>query len=140
MNPNESSPAAASGLRILVVDDHPDTAEMLRALLELEGHEVRTAGDGAAALELVAGTEFDLLLSDLSLPDRSGLDLMRELRARGFDRPGIVLSGYGQASDVERSRAAGFSEHLVKPADPALLLRTIETLARRSSSGSGLHN
>jgi KaiC/GvpD/RAD55 family RecA-like ATPase len=121
-------------LRILLVDDHGDTVEMLRTILEMEGREVRTAADVATALETAAQTEFDLLLSGLGLPDRSGLDLMRELRARGSTLSGIALSGYGQETDVELSRAAGFSEHIVKPADPHLLLRTIEKVVRQSDA------
>jgi PAS domain S-box-containing protein len=119
-------------LRVLVVDDHDDTVEMLKIVLESEGHEVRTASDVATALETAAQVEFDLLLSDLGLPDGSGLDLMRELRARGSTLPGIALSGYGQASDVAQSLSAGFSEHVVKPPDPYLLLQTMEKVVRRS--------
>jgi DNA-binding response OmpR family regulator len=121
-------------LRVLLVDDHGDTVEMLKIVLESEGHEVRTAGDVATALETAAQIEFDLLLSDLGLPDRSGLDLMRELRARGSTLPGIALSGYGQASDIARSLSAGFSEHVVKPPDPYLLLRTMEKVVRRPAT------
>ena len=126
-----SSGAPRRKLRILLVDDHGDTIDMLSTILESEGHEVRTAGDVATALETAAQAEFDLLVSDLGLPDRSGLDLMRELRARGLKMPGIALSGYGHERDIEQSRAAGFSEHLVKPAEPRVLLRTIEKVARR---------
>ena len=128
---DSSAGAPRRRLRILLVDDHGDTIDMLSTILESEGHEVRTAGDVATALETAAQAEFDLLLSDLGLPDRSGLDLMRELRARGLKMPGIALSGYGHERDMEQSRAAGFSEHVVKPAEPRVLLRTIEKVARR---------
>jgi two-component system, chemotaxis family, CheB/CheR fusion protein len=130
----EAAGTASPTLRILVVDDHGDTIEMLKAILEMQGHEVRTAADAATALEMATHAEFDLLLSDLGLPDRSGLELMRELRARGSTLSGIALSGYGQGTDVEHSLAAGFSEHLVKPADPQVLLRTIEKVARRTGA------
>jgi two-component system CheB/CheR fusion protein len=130
--PREAASATTRRLRILLVDDHGDTVEMLKAILELQGHEVRTAADAASALEIAAQAEFDLLLSDLGLPDRSGLELMRELRARGSTLSGIALSGYGQDTDIEHSLAAGFSEHIVKPADPQVLLRTIEKVARRT--------
>jgi two-component system CheB/CheR fusion protein len=129
-------PPPTQSLRILLVEDHGDTIEMLRTILELEGHEVRTAADVASALELADHAEFDLLMSDLGLPDGSGLDLVRELRRRGLTLPAIALSGYGQDTDIAHSRAAGFSEHLVKPAEPAVMLRTIGKLMRRPASGT----
>jgi CheY-like chemotaxis protein len=64
---------------------------------------------------LAKENDFDLLISDLGLPDRSGLDLMRELRERGDFLPGIAMSGYGQEQDVQQSHEAGFEVHLVKP-------------------------
>ena len=76
---------------------------------------VETAGDVATALELAGRHPFDLLISDLGLPDGSGHDLMRELRSRGHTFPGIALSGYGQEEDILRSREAGFAAHLTKP-------------------------
>ena len=102
-------------LRILLVEDHGDTARIMRRLLSAEGHEVEVAGDVATAMELANERPFDLLLSDLGLPDGSGLDLMRTLRKRGLKLPGIALSGYGQEQDLEQSREAGFAAHLVKP-------------------------
>jgi CheY-like chemotaxis protein len=104
-------------LRLLVVEDHGDTADMMKLMLESEGHEVALAGDVETALEKASQEEFDLLISDLGLPDGSGLDLMRELRARGRNLPGIALSGYGQEEDVRRSREAGFIAHVIKPVD-----------------------
>lgn len=104
-------------LRVLLVEDHGDSAIILSRLLKLRGYEVETAGDVASALEFAGRTRFDLLISDLGLPDRSGLDLIRELRAQGQKLPAIALSGYGQQEDVNRSREAGFDAHLVKPVD-----------------------
>ena len=102
-------------LRILLVEDHADTARVMRRLLAMDGHAVQWAGDVAAALKLAAAHEFDLLLSDVGLPDGTGVDLMRMLRRGGSTLPGIVLSGFGQDEDVARSREAGFAAHLVKP-------------------------
>jgi PAS domain S-box-containing protein len=119
--PAEQGPAAPGGplpvkpLRILLVEDHADTARIMRRLLTAEGHAVQLAGDVAAGLKLTAAHEFDLLLSDLGLPDGTGVDLMRALRQEGSTLPGIVVSGYGQDQDVERSLEAGFAAHLVKP-------------------------
>ncbi len=109
-----------SKLRILLVEDHGDTAEMMRMVLESLGHEVSSAADVAAALTIATErteSRLDLLISDLGLPDGSGLELMRGLRSRGLMLPGIALSGYGQEQDVTASRAAGFAAHLTKPVD-----------------------
>jgi signal transduction histidine kinase/ActR/RegA family two-component response regulator len=124
-----SEPATRAPLRILVVEDHGDTAEMIVEILELDGHAVHTAGDVAGARELIARSTFDLLLSDLGLPDGSGLDLLRDLRARGHMVPAVALSGYGMDRDIQRSRAAGFDAHVVKPIDVDRLLETIHTVA-----------
>ena len=74
-----------------------------------------TAGTCAGALEVCGKEEFDLLISDVGLPDGSGYDLMREVQARRCAAIGIAVSGYGSEQDVEQSKQAGFSEHLVKP-------------------------
>jgi two-component system CheB/CheR fusion protein len=103
-------------LRILLVEDHDDTARVMRRLLLAEGHAVESAGDIATALKLVDGeSAFDLLLSDLGLPDGSGLDLIRTLRSKGLHLPAIALSGYGHDKDIQQSKAAGFVTHLTKP-------------------------
>jgi two-component system CheB/CheR fusion protein len=122
--------ATPRALRILLVEDHGDTAEIMCLLLAAEGHTIEHVGDVATALEAAAAHEFDLLISDLGLPDASGLDLIRELRQRGWTGPGIVLSGYGQEQDIRRSREAGFAAHLVKPASPDKLAETIVRLTR----------
>jgi two-component system CheB/CheR fusion protein len=130
----ETAGAPLPKLRILLVDDDGETTQMLGTVLEMEGHEVRTADSVATALATAAEAKFDVLVSDVGLPDGSGLDLMRELRGRGWELPGIALSGYGQPTDVRQSLAAGFSEHVVKPADPDALLQTIEKVVRRLAS------
>jgi two-component system NtrC family sensor kinase len=114
--------------RILLVEDHGDTAETMVSLLELFGHRVQRAGDVAAALTIAGQGEFDLLISDLGLPDGSGLDLIRKLRGRGLAFPAIALSGYGQEKDLAQSRSAGFQLHLVKPIEPAQLLEAIDAV------------
>ena len=83
-------------------------------VLTAEGHTVEMAGDVATALKLAGQQDFDLLLSDLGLPDGSGHDLMRQLRERGHRLPGIALSGYGQEEDIRQSHEVGFAAHLDK--------------------------
>jgi DNA-binding response OmpR family regulator len=111
--------------RLLLVEDHVDTARTLARLLRFSGYRVRTAGTVARALEVVAADRFDLLISDLGLPDASGHDLMRQVRAIS-DTPGIALSGYGMEDDVRKSLEAGFLDHLVKPINLDRLKALIE--------------
>ncbi len=108
-------PAPAKGpLRILLVEDHPDTARIMLRLLGGANYDVEWAATMEAALAAAASRRFDLLVSDLGLPDGSGVDLMRALRAK-YNLRGIALSGYGMEEDLQRSRDAGFAEHLTKP-------------------------
>ena len=112
-------------LALLLVEDHADTAGALSEILREEGHQVQATASLSEAVEAFRHQPFDLLITDLGLPDGSGHDLLARLR---FIRPvkGIVLSGYGMDSDVSKSRAAGFSEHLTKPVQIALLLGAID--------------
>lgn len=116
-------------LHILLVEDHSLTAKMMQMVLTAEGHTVETAGDVATALELAGQHTFDLLVSDLGLPDASGHDLLRGLRSRGQQFPGIALSGYGQEEDIRRSREAGFVAHLTKPASHDALVVLVASVA-----------
>jgi two-component system CheB/CheR fusion protein len=128
------SAAPATGadhpLRILLVEDHADTAEAMADLLRLMGHQVTVAGSVAAALAAAGdgNGRLDLVLSDLGLPDGSGQDLMREL-SRLYGLRGIALSGYGMEEDVRRSREAGFLRHLTKPVDLQMLESAIRQVA-----------
>lgn len=105
--------------RILLVEDHDGTRLSLRRLLERRGYQVAAANSVSAARELLKRDHFDLLISDLGLPDGNGCDLMAGLRGQSIK--GIALSGYGMESDVAQSVEAGFSHHLVKPVDVAAL-------------------
>jgi len=115
----------ARSLQILLVEDHGDTARIMKRLLKAEGHQVETAGDLATARATAAQGRFDLLISDLGLPDGSGLDLMRQFVGQGKTIPAIALSGYGQDEDIVLSRQAGFAAHLTKPVNMEQLARTI---------------
>jgi CheY-like chemotaxis protein/anti-sigma regulatory factor (Ser/Thr protein kinase) len=103
-------------MRILLVEDHEDTNRSLTRLLRRRGYQVQSASSLQSALELSAKEQFDVLISDLGLPDGSGIDLMQKLTA---ERPlfGIALTGFGMEEDVRKSRDAGFKHHLVKPID-----------------------
>ena len=122
------SQTASRQLRILLVEDHADTAYLMSRLLERLNHQVQTAGSIAAALATAGSGPFDLVISDLGLPDGSGLDLMRQLRAK-YDLKGICLSGFGMDKDLLASREAGFLYHLVKPVNFQTLKATIEQAA-----------
>jgi signal transduction histidine kinase len=101
-------------LRILLVDDHLDTCTALERLLVRRGHLVAAAHNIRSAMEAAARSPFDLLISDIALPDGTGIELMTYLRA--ISRiPGIAISGFGMNGDIEKSFDAGFAEHLVKP-------------------------
>jgi PAS domain S-box-containing protein len=117
-----------SRLRILLVEDHADTAVVLARLLGRMGHEVLHAANVADSLAIaereIAGHGIDLVVSDVGLPDGSGLDMMRKLSSAHGLR-GIALSGFGRDVDIEQSLAAGFSRHLIKPINSALLRKTI---------------
>lgn len=103
-----------ANLKLLLVEDHPDTARTLGRLLRLSGYAVETAGSISAALDIAARETFDLLVSDLGLPDGTGYELMQQIRER-YSMKGIAMSGFGMEEDLRKSREAGFSEHLVKP-------------------------
>jgi len=107
----ESAPQA---LKILLVDDHHDTCAALEKLLARRGHLVAVAHNVSSAIDTAAGKKFDLLISDIALPDGTGMDLMVQLRAIA-NIPGIAISGFGNNGDIERSLDAGFAEHLIKP-------------------------
>ncbi|MBW8875320.1 MAG: PAS domain S-box protein [Acidobacteria bacterium] len=132
--PRPAAPAPAAGperpLRILLVEDHEDTAEAMADLLRLMGHEVTVAGSVATALAAAGDGHgrLDLVVSDLGLPDGSGQDLMREL-TRLYGLRGIALSGYGMEEDVRRSQEAGFLRHLTKPVDLQMLKAAIRQVA-----------
>ncbi len=123
--PARARPAEA-GLRILLVDDHADTRHSLQRLLSRRGYLVILAANCQEALMQAGKQDFDLVISDLGLPDGSGHDLMRTLVATHPRLTGIALSGYGMEADVQRSHAAGFAAHLTKPLDFAALEATID--------------
>src|SRR5437016_3797070 len=118
--------------RLLVVDDHADTCTGMKMMLERRGYDITVAYSAGAALEKTEKEDFDLLISDIRLPHRSGYELMSELRkSKGL--PGIALSGFGMETDVNKAREAGFSEHLTKPINFDRLEQAIRHLLESTS-------
>ncbi len=130
-NPTTSSAhtptLAAATLRLLLVEDHEATIMVLAKLLRASGHRVTEARDVAQALAAAASESFDLVISDLGLPDGTGTELMQKLRA-SHNLRGIALSGYGMDEDVSRSLEAGFTAHLTKPVDYGQLERALRSV------------
>ncbi len=131
-DPKNGSAGAAGRLRILVVDDNVDSADSLALLLELGGHEVRTAHDGPRALEAARAFQPRVVLLDIGLPGMNGYEVARHLRE--LPEAGrallIALTGYGQDDDRRKALDAGFDHHLVKPVDFDALRALINALAR----------
>ncbi len=109
--------------RVLAVDDYPDSADSLKSLLEMFGHDVRIAYDGPTAIEIARTFRPDVVLLDLALPRMSGYEVAAQLfDLLGFDNVKIVaMTGYSREGDRQRTRAARFSDHLVKPVGAAEL-------------------
>ncbi len=126
--PPAQTPPDPAALRLLVVEDHEHTLDILARLLRRSGHRVVTASTVAAARELAATQSFDLVISDIGLPDGTGNELMQSLHAQHGLR-GIALTGYGMEEDERRARESGFVAHLTKPVDFAQLRRTLEQVA-----------
>jgi signal transduction histidine kinase/CheY-like chemotaxis protein len=127
-----SAQTSPSSFRILLVDDHPDTCAALERLLTLRGHHVDAAHSMRGAIEAAENNQFDLLISDVGLPDGNGMDLLRHLRSK-FAIPGIAISGFGMDADIGKSLEAGFSAHLVKP----VRLEKLEAAIQHAMSVSG---
>jgi CheY-like chemotaxis protein len=114
-------------LRVLVVEDYPDGSESLCTLVELWGHDCRTAPDGPAGVDLALAWRPNAAVIDLGLPGIDGLEVSRRLRpALGLD---VLLVALAAHNDDGPSRAAGFDRHLIKPADPAVLKRLLDSQA-----------
>ena len=134
--PTDESMAAGTGAdsgssrrrRILVVDDNHDAAESLAMLLRLGGHEVMIAHDGHQALEIAALERPAVVLLDIGLPGMDGYEVCRRVRQQGLTEAQIIaMTGYGQDRDRERSRAAGFDTHTVKPVEIQELMELLAT-------------
>jgi CheY-like chemotaxis protein len=118
--------------RVLVVDDYPDSANSISTLLTLFGYDCRTASSGKDALALADAFDPDIVLIDIGLPDISGYEVARALRARPCKHPLYLaaITGWGQPEDRVRALAAGFDQHVLKPADAGKLKTILERAAQ----------
>lgn len=123
------------GMTVLVVDDSEDTTEMVRHLLEIGGAAVCAATSGAEALRLAGERQFDVVLSDISMPEMDGFEFLSKLRRLPGkqDLPAVALTGFGRPEDVQRAVEEGFYAHLTKPFDIETLARLLQKLPRRKA-------
>ena len=122
--------AAPCRLRILLVENHEDTLKYLARYLEIQGHEVCGTRDMASAIKELSSSKFDVLISDIGLPDGDGWQLIRKLKSKPFS---IAMSGFGTHSDRQRSLAAGYNHHLIKPFLPEDLDALLAEAAAQSN-------
>ena len=130
-----------SGMTVLVVDDSEDTTEMVRNLLEISGAQVCAATSGREALRLAREKQFDVVLSDISMPGMDGFEFLSKLREipGKQDLPAVALTGFGRPEDVQRACNEGFYAHLTKPFDIQTLASLLQKMPRGSTSNSVSH-
>jgi two-component system CheB/CheR fusion protein len=134
--------ARAVGLEVfaqksfLVVDDSEDTIAMLRELLRVAGANVMTATNGADALRIAEENEFDVILSDISMPEMDGFEFLQRLQKIDGRQhvPVVAITGFGRSDDIARARAAGFYSHLTKPLNLKALAEVLQQLARERTA------
>jgi CheY-like chemotaxis protein len=132
-NPPPESARKVRKLRLLLLEDHEDTAQVMGNVLRQMGHEVEICSTVAAASEKVRDREFDVILSDIGLPDGTGIDFIRTAREI-CQTPAVAITGYGMAEDVEKCLRAGFDEHLTKPISIERLQKTLSGMSRKAAS------
>src|SRR5262249_2998581 len=131
-----------NGASVLVVDDDAHTTALLRYLLEMNGAKVTTANSGIEALDLASESNFDVVLSDISMPSMDGFEFVRRLRSL----PGkedvrvVALTGFGRTEDVEQAENEGFIAHLTKPFDVETLLASLLKISHKDYQPAGLDN
>jgi len=127
---SEGAPTGLA-LRILIVEDHADTARIMELLLQRHGYEVGVAASVAEAMMLAKDRQYDMLISDVRLPDGNGFDLLKDLRS-SQNLKGICISGGSSDEDKRRGELAGFDEYLTKPVQVAELLEVIRRLQKNT--------
>ncbi len=129
------------GIRVLAVDDEPDSLSLLAFILEQEGAEVKTATSASKAIEALSESAFDLLISDIGMPVVNGYELMRQIRA--LESPmaniqAIALSAYASGFDQQQAKEAGFQQHIAKPLNVVAFVTTVSKLASQNQSNLGV--
>ncbi|HKP46518.1 MAG TPA: response regulator, partial [Pyrinomonadaceae bacterium] len=123
------------GLRILIVDDETDALDLISMELAQHGAKVIGAGSSEEALQLLAANDFDMLISDIGMPQMDGYDLMRKIRQTEKDKqkpiPAVALTAYARVQDRMRAILAGYSTHVTKPVEPNELVTVVASLAGR---------
>ncbi len=141
IEPPQAAAAVANlhGVRVLVVDDEPDAAEVLKLSLEAHGAEALVAHSAAEAFELATRSAPHIMVSDIAMPDEDGFSLLERLRAQPATAhmPAIALTAYARASDVEQALRVGYRQHVAKPVEPELIARLVADLAGEASSPVG---
>ena len=124
------------GLKVLLIDDSPEVLEVMRMLLEMESAQVKSYSDPAQALKHSLQERFDVILTDIGMPEMDGHELISALRAGKVHQytPAIALSGYGVATDPHKGKDMQFDRHLTKPVQYDDLVGTIEALCKSASS------
>ena len=122
------------GLRVLVIDDSEDTTEMVQHLLQMSGATVNVASSGVEALKLAQERQYDVVLSDISMPGMDGFEFLGKLRKLpGKENiPAVALTGFGRPEDVQRAAREGFFAHLTKPFDIETLAMLLQKLPRNN--------
>jgi CheY-like chemotaxis protein len=126
-------PPVAS-LRIVIVDDNRDAADSLAMLLTMDGHQVSVTHDGVSALSVIEAVRPQVAVLDIGMPDMNGYQLAQRIRSSLPSEPMVLvaLTGWGQAQDLARAKAAGFDHHLVKPAEPEAIRSLIASIGGRA--------
>jgi CheY-like chemotaxis protein len=133
----EASCEVESACHALIIEDAPDTLEMLRVAFEVRGFRTSVCATPEEALSIAATEHFDIIISDIGLPNIDGYELLQLLRSETpylRDVPALALTGYAAQKDVDAALSAGFSAHLAKPFDPATLAATVDALLKRQPS------
>jgi len=125
-------------MKVLVIEDHEDTAIVIARMLEDMGHNIVSANSVASAVDILIREKFDLIVSDIGLPDGNGVSLISAVRAF-CDAPAVALTGYGTRKDVERCLNAGFNKHVTKPVTFEILRQIIAEVCgeQRNSTAEG---
>jgi CheY-like chemotaxis protein len=133
---SEAADGALNRLTVLIVDDDEDARDLIRTTLAHEGAHVLAAGSLSDAIDTLSTTTPDVVISDIAMPNGTGYDLARQIRAHANAKlaavPAIALTAYGRVEDRERALSAGFDAHLVKPVEPLHLVQAVAAAARRS--------